>query len=107
MIDYSNNFKKNDNEKIIKEIFTSVDDHEEQIVDDEDNMEMGVIYNTQKVYLREGAGKEFNYLTILTKGDEVFVSGETEDSDGNTWFEVTTAMGIEGFIMSDFVKIEE
>ena len=70
-------------------------------------MKMGVIYNTQKVYLREGAGKEFDDLTILTKGDEVFVSGITTDSDGNAWCEVTTAMGIEGFIMSEFVKIEE
>lgn len=79
---------------------------EETTVDEHPTM-MGVIYNTQKVYMREAPTKEAKHIDILEKDEEVMIDGTEEDILGNAWYHLITASGKEGYTMSEFVKIVE
>lgn len=79
---------------------------EESVVEDQPTM-MGVIYNTQKVYMREAPSKESHHVDILDKGEEVMIDGTEEDVLGNGWYHLITASGKEGYTMAEFVKIVE
>ena len=60
------------------------------------------IANCEKVYVREFASKESDPKTVLAKDEDIFVEEFDED-----WYKVTTSHDIEGFVMKDFVEIDE
>ena len=80
---------------------------DEALISQEDQTMMGVIHNTQKVYLRKEASKESPHVAVLNKDDEVMIDGVYNDDLGNGWYHLITASGNEGYTMSDFVKIVE
>lgn len=102
MIDYTNNFEST-NDDDVDETLTDVVDS--AVVEEEDDILMGVVYNTHQVYVRSDSNKDSEPITILDKGAEIFVNGEVDDASGTTWYSVTTAMGQEGYIMAEYVKI--
>lgn len=76
----------------------------EEEVKDEITM-MGVVANTEKVYLRQDPSKDGAVVVIMDKGDEVMIDGTKDDTTGNGWYHVTTAKGAEGYVMSDYIDI--
>lgn len=78
---------------------------EEEIVDEK--VLMGVVYNCSRVYVRSDANKDSEPLTDLEKGSEVLVTGTFDDSDNVGWYKICTATGVEGYIMSKFVKLTD
>lgn len=66
---------------------------------------MGSIYNCDKVYVREEPSKESTDVTILAKDAEVLISGTVDDDEVGGWYKICTETGIEGYIVSKFVKI--
>lgn len=95
-----------------KDIFTndmaSFDD--EKIVDEPIEEEtgtndlMGVVANTEKVYMRQNPDKTSPYVTVMNKGDEVVIDGIEEDAFGNEWYHLTNAKGASGYTMLDFIE---
>lgn len=71
----------------------------------EEKVLMGTIYNCDRVYVRSAANKDSEPLTDLHKDNEVLVTGTSNDSENVGWYKVCTATGIEGYIMSKFVKL--
>lgn len=106
LIDYTDKYNSDDEEiktddvvdETIEEIDTDSSEEEEEIL-------MGIVYNTPKVNVRSGAGKDFESIKVLDKGAEIFVNGEHEDAEGTVWYAVTLASGQDGYIMQDYVKI--
>lgn len=103
-VDYTNKFDSEDenvsNEEVVENSAEEIEDIEE-----EDEILMGVIYNTPKVNVRPQANTTSDAIKVLDKGTEVFVNDEIEDEDGTVWYSVTLASGQDGFIMKDYVKI--
>ncbi len=58
------------------------------------------------VYVREGAGTSYKALTQVNTGDKVTVLGSTKDGSGNTWYHITTAGGITGYIYGTYVVVD-
>ena len=109
-IDYTDKYNSNEEDIHTEDVVEETVDEEEIDTDSSENEEeeeilMGVIYNTPKVYVRSGAGTDFEDIKVLDKGTEIFVNDETEDADGNTWYAVTLASGQDGFVMAKYVKI--
>lgn len=60
------------------------------------------------VNIRSGAGTSFEAVGKASNGDSVTITGQSSDSDGNTWYEVTFgADGKTGFIRNDFLQVTE
>lgn len=60
------------------------------------------ISNCNKVYLRSDSNKDSEWIKILDKDTEVIVEDWNE-----YWYKVFTNSGAEGFVMKDFVEIED
>lgn len=97
-IEYANYFGDNE--------ISEVEIVEEPLVEEHPTL-MGVIYNTQKVYMRKHPDKESSHISILDKDEEVMIDGTEEDVLGNRWYHLITASGNEGYTMAEFVKIVE
>lgn len=82
----------------------SVEGEEEAI---DEKVLMGTIYNCNRVYVRSDARKDASPLTDIEKDSEVLVSGTIDDYEDNGWYKVCTAAGVEGYIMSKFVKLND
>lgn len=100
-IEYTDYFENNEINTI-----DPVDTSKDPVIDEYPTM-MGVIYNTQKVYMRKAPDKESSHVDILEKGEEVMIDGTEEDVLGNGWYHLITASGNEGYTMAEFVKITE
>lgn len=73
-----------------------------EVVDEpEKSISIGHIVDCDQVYLRESDSRDSDYIDILDNDDEVLV----EDVIGE-WCKVTTAVGKDGFVMKQFVKID-
>lgn len=68
---------------------------------------MGRVDNADRVYVRMSPSRDSKDLTILDKGAELLITGTEDDVNGNGWYAVTTASSIDGYILSDYVTIEE
>lgn len=86
------------------EIIDVVSVEEEEETADEKVL-MGTIDNCGRVYVRSDARKDASPLTDIEKGSEVLVTGTFDDYENNGWYKVCTAAGVEGYIMSKFVKL--
>lgn len=84
-----------------------VEDVDDEVMSVDDTTMMGVIYNTQKVYMRKHPDKDSQHVDILEKGEEVMIDGAENDVLGNSWYHLITASGNEGYTMAEFVKIVE
>lgn len=102
-IEYTNYFGDDEPETIetVEEIAEI-----EPVVDESPTM-MGVIYNAQKVYMREAPDRESAHVDVLDKGEEVMIDGTSDDPFGTGWYHLITASGKEGYTMSEFVKVTE
>lgn len=104
-IEYTNYFGDDDVET------TTIEDgpfvEEKPSIEEDSITLMGTVYNAPKVYMRERPDKDANHVSILDKGEEVMIDGTEEDAFGNGWYHLVTASGKEGYMMSEFVKIEE
>lgn len=81
-------------EEIVEEI-------EEIVEEPTSTVKIGKIFDCDQVYLRESDSRDSDYIDILDNGDEVLV----EDVIGE-WCKVTTAVGKDGFVMKQFIKID-
>lgn len=75
--------------------------------DSNDKVLMGSVANCNRVYVRSEADKDSDPLTDLIEGSELLISGTFDDDLGNGWYQVCTASGIDGYIMSKFVKLND
>lgn len=96
-------------EEFIEVESTEVEDESEPVEEDvvDEKVLMGVIDNCNRVYVRSNADKDSEPVTDLNKGAEVLVTGTFDDSDNVGWYKVCTATGVEGYIMSKFVKLSD
>lgn len=82
-----------------------VSDHPEVIEDKTevtvDDTPIGVV-NTHEIYIRSGAGKEFDPVTTVKEGAELMIL-DAETYLG--WYQVMTASGVEGYVMSSLVDL--
>ncbi len=62
------------------------------------------VIEKDEVNVRENAGTGFDALGTLEIGDLVMVIGFAVDSDGNTWYRVTTEDSLEGFVREDMLS---
>lgn len=79
-------------------------DFELETIETDSSEFMGVVANTEKVYMREHPDKSSSSVTIMNKGDEVIIDGVETDSFGNEWYHLTNAQGAEGYTMSEFIE---
>lgn len=88
---------------------TELEDRSETAEEDtvDEKVLMGTIDNCNRVYVRSNADKDSEPVTDLNKGAEVLVTGTFDDSDNVGWYKVCTATGVEGYIMSKFVKLAD
>ena len=65
----------------------------------------GVVSNCKKLNVRKEAQKRAdNVLCIVSAGDVLTIE---KDRSTNAWFYVTTADGISGYCMKEFVAVEQ
>ena len=64
----------------------------------------GVVYNCEKLNIRKSASKDSDVVTVVDAGSELLI-----DSAKSTYnfYKVCTASGIEGYCMSEFVKVDK
>lgn len=68
------------------------------------------VVTTDGVTVRSGGSKETSKVGTAKSGQEVNISGETTDSEGMKWYQVSFADGnnsVNGYIRSDFLQITE
>lgn len=75
-------------------IVDSIDETEE-----EDSTWVGRV-TADAVYVRSKPTKQSEPITTVSKGGELMIL----DSDVSDWYHVMLASGVEGYVMSDFVK---
>lgn len=66
-----------------------------------DDTPIGVV-NTHEIYIRSGAGKEFDPVTTVKEGAELMIL-DAETYLG--WYKIMTASGAEGYVMSILVDL--
>lgn len=64
----------------------------------------GVVYNCEKLNIRKSASKDSDVVAVVDAGSELLI-----DSVKSTYnfYKVCTASGIEGYCMSEFVKVDK
>lgn len=63
----------------------------------------GVVSNCVKLNVRgEAQKRQGNVLCIVSAGDELLID---EEQSTNAWFYVTTASGVSGYCMKEFVTV--
>ena len=64
----------------------------------------GVVYNCEKLNIRKSASKDSDVVAVVDAGSELLI-----DSKKSTYnfYKVCTASGIEGYCMSEFVKVDK
>lgn len=76
-------------------------------------MAMAVAYpcegvaNTLSVRVRKKTSTQSNQVTTLDKGEIVTVLGEEIKKNGDVWYQVETAKGKTGYVLSDYLSIPE
>lgn len=114
-VEYSNYYNKDENSEMEDVSYMDVDEAElyndseiEGTVDEiETTTLMGKVVNAEKVYVRESPSRSAKDISVLNKDTEVLITGVEDDENGNGWYAITTASSIDGYILSDFVAIEE
>lgn len=61
---------------------------------------------TASANVRTEADTSSDVVVSVSSGDEVTIEDETEGTDGNAWYYVTTSNGSNGYIRSDLVSTE-
>ncbi len=59
------------------------------------------------VNVRQGAGTSFDSVGKAKKGETVTITGEAQDGDGKTWYQVTLGNGKTGYVRSDLLTVGE
>ena len=64
----------------------------------------GVVHNCEKLNIRKSASKDSDVVAVVDAGSELLI-----DSAKSTYnfYKVCTASGIEGYCMSEFVKVDK
>lgn len=70
-------------------------------VDSLDDSLIGVV-NTREVYIRSRASRDSDPVTTVKEGSELMIL----DLGYPDWYQVMTASGVEGYIMSEFVDLQ-
>jgi len=58
------------------------------------------------VYVRKGAGTNYDYITTVKKGATYAVVGSAKDSSGKTWYKISIN-NTTGYIISTYVKVSD
>lgn len=78
-----------------------IDDQKEETIEDPI---IGVVSGCQKLRVRAKADADSEVLTIIDAGAELqIIDGENASAD---FYKVTTEVGIDGFVMRQFVTIK-
>ena len=64
----------------------------------------GVVYNCEKLNIRKSASKDSDVVAVVDVGSELLI--DTAKSTYN-FYKVCTASGIEGYCMSEFVRVDK
>ena len=65
------------------------------------------VANTLSVRVRKKSTTQADQVTTLDKGEIVTVLGEEVKKNGNIWYQVETAKGKKGYVLSDYLSIPE
>lgn len=65
------------------------------------------VANTLSVRVRKKTTTQSKQVTTLDKGESVTVLGEEVKKNGNVWYQVETAKGKTGYVLSDYLSIPE
>lgn len=65
------------------------------------------VANTLSVRVRKKSTTQSKQVATLDKGESVTVLGEETKKNGNVWYQVETAKGKTGFVLSDYLSIPE
>ena len=88
-------------------ITKSENDNQSESSDDQAHYPINGMTNTNSVNVREGKDKKSRLVvTIKKKGSSVIVKDESTDDKGIVWYEVEYKNKT-GFVMSDFISMEE
>ena len=101
-----NNYKKYYRDEV-EEQPTIVEDTSEEIEEEEttDPTPMGKVL-ASRLYIRKGPGTNYEPITDIPQGTDVLiVSGH--DDNYTDWYEVMTASGQEGFVMKEFIELND
>ena len=64
---------------------------------------VGVVKGCSKLNIREGAGKDFDVITVVEEGTVVMIDYPIDVA--SDWFKIYTEAGIEGYCMKQFVTV--
>lgn len=90
-------------QKVPVEVFEEVETETEETVEEEPKLDdpiQGTIYKCKVINLRSKPSLDAEILTRLHAGDVVQIDGE---EDG--WFAVITQIGVEGYLVKDYVEV--
>lgn len=77
---------------------------EDMVIEEPENkIFIGVVVNCKKLNVRKEASLKSDSIFVLSEGNEVMVNEEESTHD---FYKITTATGIEGFCMHDYIRIE-
>lgn len=62
------------------------------------------IVNTNNLNVRSGAGTTYDAIATLPTNAKVSVTGQTNGSDGHTWYQITLSSGKTGYVRSDYIR---
>ena len=65
------------------------------------------VANTLSVRMRKTASTKAKQVATLEKGESVTVLGEEIKKNGDVWYQVETAKGKTGYVLSDYLSIPE
>lgn len=96
----TNSFEDVDDTYTFEEIADVIDD--EVAESEEDSLPLGYV-NFKEVYVRERPYLDAAPVTTVKEGSELMIL----DSGYTDWYQIMTASGAEGYIMSKFVDIKD
>ena len=92
------------NENVTKNFNEEIQRNDTPLPEEEKTV-IGVVSNCNKLNVRENAQKKVdNVLCIVEVGDELVID---KKKSTNAWYFVTTATGVSGYCMKEFVTVSE
>lgn len=92
------------NEKVVENFDEEIQKNDAPLPEEEKTV-IGVVSNCSQLNIRGNAQKKSgNVLCVVEAGDELVID---KKKSTNAWYFITTAMGVSGYCMKEFVAVSE
>lgn len=74
-------------------------------VKDKDEVKRGHVINCERLNVRDKANSNSAIICVLVVGTKVVIENDHQLAEENGWFHITTEVGVDGFVKSEYIEV--